>query len=128
MFSCEYEIMKSLREGKLIFIEYLSFYFLILLIWRKFDTLNINFYLPTKKRFVWKLTLSSTRKIKLVNFKKSFTQFYRKITGYADILMRYINLSVHGHIQEFTKGTVFAIVTDSALMPAWLVKKKSKNK
>ena len=123
MFSCDYEMMKSLREGKLIFIEYLSFYFLVFLIWRKFDMLNINFYLPTKKRFLWKLTLSNTRKITFVNFKKSFTQFYRKITGYGDILMMYINLSVHGHIQSSLRRLFFTIVTDSAIMPAWLVKK-----
>ena len=123
MFSCDYEMMKSLREGKLIFIEHLSFYFLVFLIWRKFDMLNINFYLPTKKRFLWKLTLSNTRKITFVNFKKSFTQFYRKITGYGDILMMYINLLCTAISRSSLRRLFFTIVTDSAIMPAWLVKK-----
>ena len=111
--------MKSLGERKLIFIESLSFYFLAFFICRKCDTPNVNFYLPTKKRFLQKLALSNTRKIKFVNFKTCFTQFCRKTTGYADMLMTYINLPVHGHIQKFTKET--------ALMPPCLVK-KSKNK
>ena len=111
--------MKSLGEMNLIFIESLSFYFLAFFICPKCDTPNVNFYLPTKKRFLQKLALSNTRKIKFVNFKTCFTQFCRKITGYADLLMMYINLPVHSHIQKFTKETV--------LMPPWLVK-KSKNK
>ena len=41
-----------LRERKLIFIESLSFYFLAFFICRKCDTPNVNFYLPTKKRFL----------------------------------------------------------------------------
>ena len=44
--------MKSLGERKLIFIESLSFYFLAFFICRKCDTPNVNFYLPTKKRFL----------------------------------------------------------------------------
>ena len=110
---------KSLGEMKLIFIESLSFYFLAFFICRKCDTPNVNFYLPTKKRFLQKLALSNTRKIKFVNFKTCFTQFCRKITGYVDMLMMYINLPVHCHIHNFTEETV--------LMPPWLVK-KSKNK
>ena len=87
-------------------------------IWQKFDTPNVNFYLPTKKRFLQKLAISNTRKIKFVNFKMCFTQFCRKITGYTDdMLMMYIMM--HGHIPKFTKETV--------LMPPWLVK-RSKNK
>ena len=54
-----------------------------------------------------------------VNFKTCFTQFCRKITGYLDMPMMYINLPVHGHIKKFTKEAV--------LMHPWLVK-KSKNK
>ena len=61
------------------------------------------------------LALSNTREIKFVNFKTCFTQFCRKITGYADMFMMYINLPVHGYIQKFTKETV--------LMPPWLVRK-----
>ena len=49
-------------------------------------------YLPTKKRFLSKLTLPNTRKIKFVNFKMPFAQFHRKITGYADMLMKYRNI------------------------------------
>ena len=111
--------MKSLGERTLIFIESLSFYFLVFFICLKCDTPNVNFYFPTKKRFLQKLALSNTRKIKFVNFKTCFTQFCRKITGYADMLMMYIKLPVHGHIKKFTKEAV--------LMPPWLVK-KSKNK
>ena len=39
------------------------------------------------------------------------------------MLMMYITLLVHSHIQAFSKGTVFVIVIDSALMQPWLVKK-----
>ena len=107
--------MKSLGEMILIFIESLSFYFLAFFICPKCDTPNVNFYLPTKKRFLQKLALSNTRKIMFVNFKTCFTQFCRKITDYASMLMMYINLPVHGHTQKCTKKTV--------LMPPWLVKK-----
>ena len=96
--------MKSLGERKLIFIEGLSFYILAFFICRKCDTPNVNFYFPIKKRFLQKFALSNTRKIKFVNFKTDFTQFCRKITGCADMLMMYINLPVHGHAQKFTKG------------------------
>ena len=85
----------------------LSFSFLVFFIWRKFDGPNANFHLPTKKRFLWKVTLSNTRQIKFVNFKKRFSQFSRKITAYADMLIMYINLPLHGNIQEFTDETVF---------------------
>ena len=105
MKTCSVMICEVITRRKLIFIESSSFYFL-------------NFYLPTKKRFLQKLALSDTRKVKFVNFKTCFTQFCRKITGYADMLMMYINLPVHGHI-KFTKEAV--------LMPPWLAK-KSKNK
>ena len=44
--------------------------------------------------------------MKFVNFKTCFTQFCRKITGYTDMLMMYINLPVYGHIQKFFKETV----------------------
>ena len=100
-------MMKSLGERKLTFIKSLSFYFLVFFIWQKFDTPNVNFYLPTKKRFIQIFTLSSTRQIRFVDFKKRFTQFCRNISCYADMLMMYINLLVHGHVQEFTKETVF---------------------
>ena len=112
--------VKSLGERKLlIFIESLSFYVLACFICQQCDPPNVNFYLPTKKCFLENFALSNTRKIKFVNFKTCFTQFCRKITGYADMLMMYIKLPVHGHIKKFTKEAV--------LMPPWLVK-KSKNK
>ena len=44
--------------------------------------------------------------MKFVNFKTCLTQFCRKITGYTDMLMMYINLPVYGHIQKFFKETV----------------------
>ena len=89
-------MIRSLVERKFIFI------------WQKFDTPNVNFYLPTKKRFLQKLTLSNTRQIKFGNFKKRFAQVRRKINGYADMLMIYINLPVHGHVKEmFSKETDF---------------------
>ena len=92
--------MKSLGERKLIFFESLSFCFLAFSIYRKSDTPNLNFYLPTKKTFFKKLALSNTRKIKFVNFKTRFTQFCRQITRYADM---------------------------TVLMPPWLVKKSNNN-
>ena len=42
------------------------------------------------------------------------------------MLMMYINLPMHGHIQELT-NEFFVIVIDSALILPWLVK-KSNNK
>ena len=83
----------------------LTFYFFnfFFLIWRKFATPNVNLHLPTKKRFLQKLTVSNTRSIKFV----SFAQFCRKINAYTDMFMMYINLSVHGNIQELTNETVF---------------------
>ena len=95
------EIIRSKKidiYGKLFF----SFF-----IWRKCDMPIVNFYLSTRKRFLEKHTLSNTRQIKFVNFKHRFAQFHRKITGYTDMLMMHINLPAHGHIQEFTKVTVF---------------------
>ena len=85
----------------------LSFYFLVFLIWRESDTPNVNFYLPSKKRFLQKLTLSNARQIKCVSFKKRFAQFRIKVTGYSDMLMMYINWPMHGRIQKFTNETVF---------------------
>ena len=105
-----------LEERKLIFIESLSFHFLFLFfffIWQKPDMPNVNFYLLTKKYFLCKLILPNTRQIKFVDLKNRSVQFRRKIfkiqgfSGYLDMLMMYINLPVHGHIQEFTKETVF---------------------
>ena len=43
---------KSLGERKSIFIDSLSFYCVIFFMWQKFDTPNVNFYLPTKKCFL----------------------------------------------------------------------------
>ena len=100
-------MMKSLGERKLTFVKSLSFCFLVFFIWQKFDTPNVNFYLPTKKRFIQIFTLSNTRQIRFVDFKKCFTQFCRNISGYTDMLMMYIILLVHRHVQEFTKETVF---------------------
>ena len=60
-----------------------------------------------KNVFLQKLTLFKTRKITFFNIKTRFGQVRRKITGYADVLMMYVNLPVHGHIQKFTKETVF---------------------
>ena len=96
-----------------------SFYFLAFHICGKCDTPNVNFYLPTKKRFYRNLHYPIQQRLSLLISKRCFTQFCRKITGYADMLMMYINLSVHDHIQKFTK--------ESVLRPPWLVK-KSKNK
>ena len=50
---------------KLILIESLSFSFFSFFfhIWRKFDTPNVSFYLPTEKYFLQKFTPSSTRQI-----------------------------------------------------------------
>ena len=84
-------MIKSLEE--LIFIESLRFYFSVTFIQPKFDTPNVNFYLPTKKHFLQKLTPSNKRQIKLVNFEKRFAQFYKKIfksqcfSCYVDMIM-----------------------------------------
>ena len=37
------------------------------------------------------------------------------------MLMIYINLLVHGHIQKLLKRLLFVIVIDHALIPPWLV-------
>ena len=71
-------MMNSLGERKLIFVESLSFYSLFPFIWLKFETPNVTFYLPTKKHFLEKLSLSNTTRIKFVNFKKHLAQFHRK--------------------------------------------------
>ena len=60
-----------------------------------------------RKTFFIETCTIQYKKIKFVNFKTRFTQFCRKITGYADMLMMYINLPVRGHIQKFTKETAF---------------------
>ena len=52
-------------------------------------------------------TPSNARQCKFVNLKNCYAQFHRKTTAYADILMMYINLPVHGDIQDFTNETTF---------------------
>ena len=84
-----------------------KFLLLVFFIWRRFETPNVNSHLPTKQCFLEKLIRSNTIQIKFVNFKKRFAQFRRKITGYADMLMMYINYPLHGHIPKFTNETVF---------------------
>ena len=72
-----------------------------------------HFSNSNKKHFYRNLTPSNTGQIKLVNFEKRLAKIRRKIVKtrcisvYADVLMMYINLPVHGHIQEFTKETAF---------------------
>ena len=65
-------------------------------------------------------------KFKFVNFNPHFDQLWRKITGYADMLMMRINLPMHGLIQKLTKETAFCnsywFCTDTSLDG-----KKSKN-
>ena len=96
--------MKSLGERKLIFIESLAFY-----ICRKCDTLNVNFFLGTKKRFCRNLHYPIPERLSLLILKLVSHNFAEKL------LAMLICLPVHGHIQKFTKETV--------LMPLWLVKK-----
>ena len=112
--------MKSLGERKLILIESLSFYFLAFYICRKCDTPNVSFYLPTKKRFFYRnLHYPIQERLSLLISKRVSHNFAKKLLAMLDMLMMYINLPVHGHIQKFTKETV--------LMPPRLVK-KSRNK
>ena len=83
-------------------------FFKVFFIWRKFYTPNLNFYLPTKKHFLQKLTLSNTRQTKFVNFKSVLHNFAEKLLDTLIFLfMMCIIFLVHGHIQEFTKETVF---------------------
>ena len=72
-----------------------------------------HFSNSNKKHFYRNLTPSNTGQIKLVNFEKRLAKIRKKIlktqciSVYADVLMMYINLPVHDHIQEFTKETGF---------------------
>ena len=100
-----------------IFIECLSFYFLAFYICRKCDAPNVNFCLPTKKRFYRNLHYPIQERLSLLISKRVSHNFAEKLL--AMLICLYINLPVHGHIKKFTKEAV--------LMPPWLVK-KSKNK
>ena len=71
--------MKSLGERKLLFIESLSFYFLAFFICRKCDTPNVNFYLPTKKRFYRNLHYPIQERLSLLISKRVSHNFAEKL-------------------------------------------------
>ena len=71
--------MKSLGEWKLIFIKSLSFYFLAFHICQKCDTPNVNFCLPTKKRFYRNLHYSIQERLSLLISKRVTQNFAEKV-------------------------------------------------
>ena len=71
--------MKSLGEWKLIFIKSLSFYFLAFHSCRKCDTPNVNFCLPTKKRFYRNLHYSIQERLSLLISKRVSQNFAEKV-------------------------------------------------
>ena len=62
-----------------IFIESLSFYFLAFYICRKCDTPNVNFYLPTKKRFYRNLHYPIQERLSLLISKRVSHNFAEKL-------------------------------------------------
>ena len=70
---------KSLGERKLIFIKSLRFVFLVFFIWQKSDMPSVNFYLPTKNHFLYKLNHPTQDRLSLLNSKRVSHNFTEKL-------------------------------------------------
>ena len=119
------QMMKSLGERKLLFIESCSFYFLVFSSRENLIRQMETFTFQPKNIFYRNLHYPRLDRLIFFNFKKGLKK-YSKISVFLATLM-WLWCTLTWLWTAIPRGSlrrlVFVIVIDSALMPPWLVKK-----